>query len=153
MLVLPACTSQPHSLPPFSSPTPADWNPSTDVQARERAWRIGQAREVVVYRLITSGTIEEKVYHRQVYKHFLTDKVLRDPRQRRFFRAKDLTDLFTLGDEYAGECVLYARFCQVFGGEGGHLNGRPTPSTVVTAGWLHCSCSSCRQPGTSSTNC
>lgn len=38
----------------------------------------------------------------QVYKHFLTDKVLRDPRQRRFFKAKDLTDLFTLGDEYAG---------------------------------------------------
>ena len=31
------------------------------VQARERAWRIGQTREVVIYRLITSGTIEEKV--------------------------------------------------------------------------------------------
>ena len=44
----------------------SDWNPSTDVQARERAWRIGQKREVVIYRLITSGTIEEKVYHRQV---------------------------------------------------------------------------------------
>lgn len=50
-----------------------DWNPSTDIQARERAWRIGQSREVTVYRLITSGTIEEKVYHRQVYKQFLTD--------------------------------------------------------------------------------
>lgn len=36
------------------------------MQARERAWRIGQKREVVIYRLITSGTIEEKVYHRQV---------------------------------------------------------------------------------------
>ena len=43
-----------------------DWNPSTDTQARERAWRIGQGRPVTVYRLITSGTIEEKVYHRQV---------------------------------------------------------------------------------------
>ncbi len=78
-----------------------DWNPSTDIQARERAWRIGQSREVTVYRLITSGTIEEKVYHRQVYKQFLTDKVLRDPRQKRFFKARDLSDLFTLGDEYA----------------------------------------------------
>lgn len=78
-----------------------DWNPSTDVQARERAWRIGQSREVTVYRLITSGTIEEKVYHRQVYKQFLTDRVLRDPRQKRFFKARDLSDLFTLGDEYA----------------------------------------------------
>eukprot|EP00878_Enallax_costatus_P017650 GHUV01018544.1.p1 GENE.GHUV01018544.1~~GHUV01018544.1.p1 ORF type:complete len:477 (+),score=112.58 GHUV01018544.1:60-1433(+) len=43
-----------------------DWNPSTDTQARERAWRIGQGRPVTIYRLITSGTIEEKVYHRQV---------------------------------------------------------------------------------------
>lgn len=52
-----------------------DWNPSTDMQARERAWRIGQRKEVTVYRLITSGTIEEKVYHRQIYKQFLTNKV------------------------------------------------------------------------------
>ena len=52
-----------------------DWNPSTDMQARERAWRIGQTRPVTVYRLITSGTIEEKVYHRQIYKQFLTEKV------------------------------------------------------------------------------
>jgi DNA excision repair protein ERCC-6 len=27
-----------------------DWNPSTDLQARERAWRIGQTRDVVIYR-------------------------------------------------------------------------------------------------------
>lgn len=52
-----------------------DFNPTTDMQARERAWRIGQTREVVVYRLITSGTIEEKVYHRQIYKQFLANKV------------------------------------------------------------------------------
>lgn len=78
-----------------------DWNPATDMQARERAWRIGQRRPVTVYRLITSGTIEEKVYHRQIYKQFLTNKVLQDPRQRRFFKAKDMSDLFTLGSEYA----------------------------------------------------
>ena len=71
-----------------------DWNPSTDAQARERAWRIGQRKEVTVYRLVTAGTIEEKVYHRQIYKEFLTSKVLRDPKQRRFFKAKDLADLF-----------------------------------------------------------
>lgn len=45
------------------------------MQARERAWRIGQRKEVTVYRLITSGTIEEKVYQRQIYKQFLTNKV------------------------------------------------------------------------------
>ncbi|KAK4525636.1 hypothetical protein GAYE_SCF15G3545 [Galdieria yellowstonensis] len=76
-----------------------DWNPSTDLQARERAWRIGQKRDVIIYRLVTSGTIEEKIYHRQIFKQLLTNKVLRDAQQKRFFRPKDLFDLFTLGDE------------------------------------------------------
>ncbi|XP_058094603.1 protein CHROMATIN REMODELING 8-like isoform X2 [Magnolia sinica] len=79
-----------------------DWNPSTDMQARERAWRIGQTRDVVVYRLITRGTIEEKVYHRQIYKHFLTNKILKNPQQRRFFKARDMKDLFTLQDDGEG---------------------------------------------------
>jgi len=74
-----------------------DWNPSTDVQARERAWRLGQKREVTIYRLMSAGTIEEKIYHRQIFKQFLTDKVLKDPKQRQIFHQKDLYDLFTLG--------------------------------------------------------
>lgn len=74
-----------------------DWNPSTDIQARERAWRLGQKREVMIYRLMTAGTIEEKVYHRQLFKQFLTNKILRDPKQRQDFQLKDLHDLFTLG--------------------------------------------------------
>ncbi|XP_065178791.1 DNA excision repair protein ERCC-6-like isoform X2 [Sycon ciliatum] len=76
-----------------------DWNPSTDMQARERAWRIGQKRHVTVYRLLTTGTIEEKIYHRQIFKQFLTNRILKDPRQRRFFKANDLHELFTLNDE------------------------------------------------------
>ncbi|XP_010526496.1 PREDICTED: protein CHROMATIN REMODELING 8 [Tarenaya hassleriana] len=76
-----------------------DWNPSNDMQARERAWRIGQKKDVTVYRLITRGTIEEKVYHRQIYKHFLTNKILKNPQQRRFFKARDMKDLFSLNDD------------------------------------------------------
>ncbi|KAL0282390.1 UNVERIFIED_CONTAM: DNA excision repair protein CSB [Sesamum angustifolium] len=79
-----------------------DWNPSTDMQARERAWRIGQKKDVTVYRLITSGTIEEKVYQRQIYKHFLTNTILKNPQQRRFFKARDMKDLFTLNDDGDG---------------------------------------------------
>lgn len=75
-----------------------DWNPSTDIQARERAWRLGQKRDIVIYRLMTAGTIEEKIYHRQIFKTFLTNKILKDPKQRRFFKVNDLHDLFTLGD-------------------------------------------------------
>lgn len=75
-----------------------DWNPSTDVQARERAWRLGQKKEVTIYRLMTAGTIEEKIYHRQIFKQFLTNKILKDPKQRQTFQMKDLYDLFTLGN-------------------------------------------------------
>lgn len=50
-----------------------DWNPATDTQARERAWRIGQQNAVTVYRLITAGTIEEKV---DFQFHFSRDSCL-----------------------------------------------------------------------------
>jgi DNA excision repair protein ERCC-6 len=74
-----------------------DWNPSTDVQARERAWRLGQKKEVTIYRLMTAGTIEEKIYHRQIFKQLLTNKVMKDPTQRQTFQMQDLHDLFALG--------------------------------------------------------
>lgn len=76
-----------------------DWNPSTDMQARERAWRIGQKREVSIYRLMVAGSIEEKIYHRQIFKQFLTNKILSDPKQKRFFKVNELHDLFSLGGE------------------------------------------------------
>ncbi|KAK5070048.1 DNA repair protein rhp26 [Lithohypha guttulata] len=78
-----------------------DWNPSTDLQARERAWRLGQKREVAIYRLMTAGTIEEKIYHRQIFKQFLTNKILKDPKQRQTFHLSDLHDLFSLAKEDA----------------------------------------------------
>lgn len=76
-----------------------DWNPSTDMQARERAWRLGQKRDVTIFRLMTKGTIEEKIYHRQIFKQFLTNKITRDPHQREGFQLSDLYDLFSLTEE------------------------------------------------------
>ena len=71
-----------------------DWNPANDLQARERAYRIGQQRAVTVYRLVTAGTLEEKVYQRQVFKQVLSNNVLKDPKQtRRVFKHRDLRDL------------------------------------------------------------
>ncbi|EFN74835.1 DNA excision repair protein ERCC-6 [Camponotus floridanus] len=80
-----------------------DWNPATDAQARERAWRIGQNKQVTVYRLITAGTIEEKMYHRQIFKLLLSNKVLDDPRQRRLFKTTDLVELFNLNEPIDGK--------------------------------------------------
>ena len=39
----------------------SDWNPSNDAQAMDRAHRMGQTRQVTVYRLITSNSIEERI--------------------------------------------------------------------------------------------
>ncbi|KAJ2161642.1 DNA repair protein rhp26 [Coemansia sp. RSA 552] len=79
-----------------------DWNPSSDMQARERAWRLGQSRNVAIYRLMTAGTIEEKIYNRQIYKQFLSSKILEDPKQKRFFHSQTLGDLFSLTEFDAG---------------------------------------------------
>lgn len=73
-----------------------DWNPATDTQARERAWRIGQNKQVTIYRLISAGTIEEKIYQRQIWKQLLSNKILVDPKTHRAFKSSDLFDLFSL---------------------------------------------------------
>ncbi|KAL1487995.1 hypothetical protein ABEB36_015375 [Hypothenemus hampei] len=75
-----------------------DWNPATDTQARERAWRIGQKKSVTIYRLLSAGTVEEKIYQRQVWKQLLSNKVLIDPNTNKFFKSSDLFDLFSLPD-------------------------------------------------------
>ncbi|KAL8291266.1 hypothetical protein RQP46_002244 [Phenoliferia psychrophenolica] len=48
-----------------------NWNPSHDLQAMDRAFRMGQRRDVNVYRLIGRGTLEELIYNRQQYKRGL----------------------------------------------------------------------------------
>ncbi|KAI8053333.1 P-loop containing nucleoside triphosphate hydrolase protein [Syncephalis plumigaleata] len=46
----------------------SDWNPTVDQQAMDRAHRLGQTRQVTVYRLITAGTIEERILNRAKQK-------------------------------------------------------------------------------------
>ena len=106
-----------------------DWNPSTDVQARERAWRLGQKREVMIYRLMTAGTIEEKIYHRQLFKQFLINKILRDPKQRQTFQMKDLHDLFTLG----GADEITTETGAMFQGMEARVNGNSGPDDALNS--------------------
>ncbi|KIW20257.1 hypothetical protein PV08_00832 [Exophiala spinifera] len=108
-----------------------DWNPSTDLQARERAWRLGQKREVTIYRLMTAGTIEEKIYHRQIFKQFLTNKILKDPKQRQTFHLNDLHDLFSLGNEGAPtETSELFKDAQVQYGSTSDAKQKSAPSTA-----------------------
>jgi SNF2 family DNA or RNA helicase len=60
------------------------WNPAQDNQSVDRAYRIGQSRDVVVYRLVTCGTVEEKIYRKQVYKGGLSRTGIQDGVQLRW---------------------------------------------------------------------
>ncbi|RDA89675.1 hypothetical protein CP533_3352 [Ophiocordyceps camponoti-saundersi (nom. inval.)] len=62
------------------------WNPSYDLQAQDRAYRIGQTRDVDVFRLISLGTIEEIVYARQIYKQQQANIGYTASSERRYFR-------------------------------------------------------------------
>ncbi|KAH9249864.1 hypothetical protein BASA81_012355 [Batrachochytrium salamandrivorans] len=46
----------------------ADWNPAVDLQAMARVWRDGQTKDVHVYRFLSTGSIEERVFQRQLMK-------------------------------------------------------------------------------------
>ncbi|XP_076472962.1 DNA excision repair protein ERCC-6-like [Babylonia areolata] len=73
------------------------WNPATDAQAVDRAFRIGQTKNVVIYRLITCGTVEEKIYRRQIFKDSITRQTTggtKDPY--RYFTKQELRELFQL---------------------------------------------------------
>jgi non-specific serine/threonine protein kinase len=52
------------------------WNPAVELQATDRAHRIGQDKKVFVYKLITSATVEEKILELQKYKKELTANII-----------------------------------------------------------------------------
>ncbi|KAK1443171.1 helicase srcap-related [Babesia gibsoni] len=53
-----------------------DWNPAMDRQAMDRCHRIGQTREVNVYRLVSEHTVEENIWRKQLQKRRLDDIVV-----------------------------------------------------------------------------
>lgn len=54
----------------------SDWNPANDLQAMGRIHRDGQKKECFIYRFITTGTIDEKIFQRQITKIGLADSVM-----------------------------------------------------------------------------
>lgn len=63
-----------------------NWNPAYDLQAQDRAYRIGQLRDVEVFRLVSAGTIEEIVYARQIYKQQQANIGYNASTERRYFK-------------------------------------------------------------------
>ena len=62
------------------------WNPAHDLQAQDRAFRIGQARDVAVFRLVAAGTLEELIYTRQLYKQQQAAVAVEGAQESRYFR-------------------------------------------------------------------
>ena len=77
-----------------------DWNPANDAQAMDRAYRIGQTRNVTVYKLVSRGTLEEKILARQSEKLSLAEGVIgADAGGFKDLSRDELLDLFTLDSE------------------------------------------------------
>ncbi|CCH62256.1 hypothetical protein TBLA_0G03190 [Henningerozyma blattae CBS 6284] len=80
-----------------------DWNPSIDLQAMSRIHRDGQKKPCYIYRLVTTGCIDEKILQRQLMKNNLSKKFLgdsskenRDSVKDDLFLKSDLKNLFTV---------------------------------------------------------
>ena len=74
-----------------------DWNPMKDLQAMDRAHRIGQKKVVNVYRLITRNTVEEKILGLQKFKLKTANSVItRDNSSLSSMATDQLLDLFSL---------------------------------------------------------
>ncbi|KAF8414709.1 P-loop containing nucleoside triphosphate hydrolase protein [Terfezia claveryi] len=86
-----------------------DWNPQKDMQAMDRAHRIGQKKVVNVYRLITRGTLEEKIMTLQRFKLDVASTVVNQQNTGLATMETDqILDLFSLGES----------------GQGGEINSR-----------------------------
>ncbi|KAM4574256.1 DNA repair and recombination protein RAD54-like isoform 2-T2 [Fundulus diaphanus] len=116
-----------------------DWNPANDEQAMARVWRDGQKKTCYIYRLISTGTIEEKILQRQAHKKALSSCVVDEEQDvERHFSLGQLRELFTLSEETASDThnKFQCRRC---------VNGRevwPPPEgadcTSDLSQWNHC---------------
>lgn len=76
-----------------------DWNPALDLQAMARIHRDGQKKPCFIYRFVTQGAMDEKIFQRQVTKTGLADSIVDGKAAASGFSTAELRDLFSLDEE------------------------------------------------------
>ncbi|XP_071789876.1 E1A-binding protein p400-like isoform X9 [Asterias amurensis] len=85
----------------------SDWNPTMDAQAQDRCHRIGQTRDVHIYRLISEMTVEENILKKANQKRLLVDVSIEGGNfTTAFFKTNTITDIFNLSNRREAEPVL-----------------------------------------------
>ncbi|GLE02414.1 hypothetical protein PINS_up011252 [Pythium insidiosum] len=74
----------------------SDWNPQVDLQAMDRAHRIGQTKTVRVFRFISEGTVEEKIVERAERKLYLDAAIIQQGRLAQQNRKLSTNELMTM---------------------------------------------------------
>ncbi|KTW31525.1 hypothetical protein T552_00167 [Pneumocystis carinii B80] len=103
-----------------------DWNPSLDIQAMARIRRDGQQKKTFVYRFLTSGMIDEKIYQRQITKQALSDTFIdsKITSKRDSFTQEELKSLFFYQDTSCQTHELLGCGCQGDGSNVKNINHR-----------------------------
>jgi DNA repair and recombination RAD54-like protein len=97
-------------------------NPAIDKQVAGRVWRDGQTKRTFIYRFVTTGTIEEKVYQRQLMKEGLQTLVVDQKEAGTAWSTEGVKDIFQLHLDTASEThdELHCVRCGYIGsGDGG----------------------------------
>ncbi|KAF6111024.1 RAD54 like [Phyllostomus discolor] len=115
-----------------------DWNPANDEQAMARVWRDGQKKTCYIYRLLSAGTIEEKIFQRQSHKKALSSCVVDEEQDvERHFSLGELKELFTLDEASLSDTHDRLRCCRCINNH----QVRPPPDgsdcTSDLAQWNH----------------
>lgn len=100
----------------------SDWNPQADLQAMDRAHRIGQTKQVVVYRFVTDNAIEEKVLERAAQKLRLDQLVIQQGRAQQGAKAAANKDELLSMIQHGAETVFQTKTSTGSAANGGDLD-------------------------------